>query len=123
MALVELYRARERALIAQLIIDLVKAVHHSRIGAKRISAGELETLLLAGVVLIGHASGKPKNISEIGRYLGVPRATVQRKLEGLAKRGIVVRRGSKYHMAADLKKGEDDYIDRCLALIKRAAEF
>jgi Fic family protein len=118
----ELYRAKERALIAQVTIELIKTMHHSRIGAKRINAGELEMLLLSGVVLIGHAAGKPKNVSEIVRYLGIPRATAQRKLENLEKRGIIVRRGSKYHMA-DLTKGNDDYIDKCLTLIKHAAQL
>lgn len=119
----ELYRGKERALIAQLTIELVKTMHHSRLGkGRRINAGEIETLLLSGVVLIGHAACRPKNLSEIGRYLGIPRATVQRKLEILEKKGVIVRRGSKYHMA-ELKKGNDDYIDKCLLLIKRAAQL
>lgn len=122
LRLMELYRAKERALIAQLTIDLIRTIHHGRFGAGHINAGDLETLLLSGVVLVGHASGKPKNASEIGRYLGVPRATAQRKLEVLEKKGIIVRRGSKYHMA-DLKKGDDDYIDKCLAIINHAGGF
>jgi hypothetical protein len=120
----EPYRAKERALIARLIIDLLRTVHAGRLGGKGrpFAANEIETLLLSGAVLLGHAHGSPKNASEIGRIVGVPRATALRKLEDLQERGIVVRRGSKYFMV-ELKKGEDDYIDKCLALIKRAAQL
>lgn len=125
---VELYRAKERALIGQLIVDLLKAAHIARLRlagskAKPYLAGEVENLLLGWAVLLGHASGKPKNASEIGRYLGVPRVTAQRRLDDLEKSGIVVRRGNRYHMSADLKRADDEYIDKCMLLIKRAAQL
>jgi hypothetical protein len=123
--LVELYRAKERALIAQLIIDLLKTAHSARLklaGAKPSLASDVESMLLGYAVLIGHVSGKPRNASEIGRALEIPRATAQRKLDELQKNGIIIRRGSKYHLA-DLNKADDNYIDKCLWLIKHAAQL
>jgi Fic family protein len=123
---VELYRAKERALIAQLIIDLLKTAHaaHQRFTgkAKPYLTSDVESLLLGWAVLLGHVSGRPRNASEIARYLGVPRVTAKRKLDALEKGGIIVRRGSKYHMA-HVELGGDDYVDRCMSLIKRAAQL
>lgn len=125
---VELYRAKERALIGQLIVDLLKAAHVARLrlargSAKPYLAGEIENMLLGWAVLAGHASGKPKNASEVGRYIGVPRVTAQRRLDELEADGIIVRRGNKYHISADLKRADDEYVDKCMLLIKRAAQL
>lgn len=124
----ELYRARERALIAQLIIDLLRTAHNGRVRhvgnkSKSYLAGEIENMLLAWAVLLGQVSGKPKNASEIGRSLGIPRVTAQRKLDILSRSGgIIVRRGARYLMA-ESQAGDDEYIDKCLLLIKHAAQL
>jgi hypothetical protein len=125
---VELSRAKERALIGQLIVDLLRVAHTSRLRstrgrAKPYLAGEIENMLLGWAVLLGHAGGKPKNASEIGRYLGIPRVTAQRRLDDLEESGIIVRRGNRYHMSGDLKKADDEYVDKCMLLIKRAAQL
>ena len=66
--------------------------------------------------LLGQAAGKPKNASELGRYVGIPRVTAQRKLDDLEKGGIVVRRGNKYHIGADLKKAVNGELSTILAV-------
>lgn len=123
----ELYRAKERAVIGQLVIDLLRAAHGGRIRlvgnrSKSYLAAEIENMLLGWAVLLGHVNGKPKNASEIGRFLGIPRVTAQRKLDELARDGVIARRGSKYLMT-ESKAGDDEYIDRCLLLIKHAAQL
>lgn len=124
---VELYRAKERAVIGHLIIDLLRTAHGARrrlVGAQSKSylAGEIENMLLAWAVLLGHVNGKPRNASEIGRFIGVPRVTAQRKLDDLAASGIIVRHGSRYLMAESVA-GDDEYIDKCMLLIKHAAQL
>lgn len=113
-----LQRAEERALIAQLTIDLVKVLHRGRLKRARI-AGEVEMLLMSGVVLIGHVKGTPRTASQISRALGIPRATVQRKLAELQRRGVVASRKGQYHFVADA--GDHSYVDKALALIASAA--
>jgi predicted Rossmann fold nucleotide-binding protein DprA/Smf involved in DNA uptake len=122
----QLYRAKDRALIGQLIIDLLKTSYNARSRALRGKgkphlAAEIESMLLNWSVLIAQVNGKPKNASEIGRYLGIPRVTAQRKLDELESLGVVIRRGGRYYMA-ELNVG-DEYIDRCLSLIKRASKI
>jgi CRP-like cAMP-binding protein len=120
-----IHRAEERALIGRLLIDLLKTIHRARRQLSDKSrphlTGDLEYVLLSYAVLIGGLSGRPKNATEIGRYIDIPRATAQRKLGDLEKSGVVVRKGSKYHMTG-AKMGPDEYIDKCLLLIKRAAQ-
>ncbi len=127
---VEPYRAKERALIGQLIIDLLKTANASwvrrrrRAGAKPHLVGEIENMLLGWAVLLGHVSGKPRNASEIARYLGIPRVTAQRRLDGLEATGIIERRSNnRYCLSSDLDESSDEAIDKCLLLIKRAAQL
>jgi biotin operon repressor len=114
----QLHRAEERALIAQLTIDLIKVLHRGRLKRGRI-AGEVEMLLMAGVVLIGHVKGAPRTASQISRSLGIPRATVQRKLAELQKRGVIASHKGQYHFLTDA--GDHSYVDKALALIASAA--
>lgn len=121
-----IHRAEERALIGRLLIDLLKTIHRARRAlsdkSKRHLAGDVDNILLSYAVLIGAVSGRPRNASELARYTGIPRASAQRKLDCLEKSGVVVRKGSKYHMTG-ARMGGDEYIDRCLLLIKRASQL
>lgn len=119
-----LYRAQERLLLAKLEIDLIKTIHKGRLGKRfhATIAGEVELLLIAAAVLIGHVQETPRNSSEVSRILGIPRVTVQRKLGILVKRGIVYRIASRRYCVTDRKPGEDySYIDLALSLIRDAA--
>jgi hypothetical protein len=127
---VTLHREAERNIIAKLEIDLIKTVHpvvgkQKRHSGKRFMttiAGEVEMLLIAAAVLVGHAEGRAKNPSGISRWLGIPRPTVQRKLQILCERNIVAREDGNRYIIIDREPGEDDgYIDVALRLIRDAA--
>jgi hypothetical protein len=127
MSRIAIHRAEERALIGRLLIDLLKTMHSARhhFGERKApAASDLDFMLLCFAVLIGVTSGRPKNATEVGRLTNIPRATAQRKLDVLEKHGVVARKGSKYHLAApyliEASAGLDEYIDKCLLLIKRA---
>ena len=118
-------RAKERALIGRLLIDLLRVIHIAR---RRLSDkskphlnGDVEYILLSYAVLIGDVSGKPKTAADIGRYIDIPRASAQRKLGDLEKAGVVMRKGGRYHLTG-ARMGCEEYIDKCLLLIKRAAQ-
>jgi DNA-binding IclR family transcriptional regulator len=109
---------------------LLRTIHNARrrLGDQRKAhlTADLEYILLCQAILIGATSGRPKNATEISRFIDIPRATAQRKLDNLEKHGIVARKGSKYHLiGAQLtaaSAGLDEYVDKCLLLIKRAAK-
>ena len=126
-----IHRARERALIGRLIIDLLKTIYGARrhLGdqTKPYLGGDVEYILLSYAVLIGVVSGRPKNATELGRFVDIPRASAQRKLDELEKNGVISRKSSRYQMGSRAQitgasAEVDDYIDRCLLLIKRAAK-
>lgn len=109
------YRAKERALIAQTMIDLIRIVRIGRLGRVH----SIDTMLISAAIVIGDAAGKPKNATDIARLLDLPRPTVVRKLAVLIKAGLAERRGTRYH----LKKGippDTRYIDDALDVIRRA---
>jgi hypothetical protein len=118
-------RATDRVLIGRLLIDLLRTIHTARRPlsdeSKRHLNRDVEYILLSYAVLIGAAGGKPKTAAEIARFVDLPRATAQRKLGDLEQNGVVMRRGSKYHLTGN-KMGCDQYVDKCLLLIKRAAD-
>jgi response regulator of citrate/malate metabolism len=117
-----LHRAKERALIAKVMLDLIFTVHRGRLVSKPKSlTGEPELVLMAAVVLLGHVTGKRRTAAEVGRALGIPRITARRKLAELMRRGIVKREGTLYS-AIDGSNNKFRYVDESLAIIRRAAE-
>lgn len=120
--MVTLHRAKERALIAQTTIDLILVIQSGRKSHKspRVGiGGQVEMLMISGVVLIGHVAGKPRTALQIARHLGIPRATVVRKLATLERLGVVGRTGSSYCMT-DRPDADYSYVDGALAVIRRA---
>jgi CRP-like cAMP-binding protein len=118
-------RIKDRVLIGRLLIDMLRTIHTAgrrpSDKSKRHLNRDVEYILLSYAVLIGAAGGKPKTAAEIARFVDLPRATAQRKLGDLEKSGVVMRQGGKYHLTG-AKMGCDQYVDKCLLLIKRAAD-
>jgi hypothetical protein len=108
------YRARERALIAQTMIDLVKIVRRGRLG----NVYSIDTLLVSAAIVVGDAAGKPKTASEIGALLDLPRVTVLRKLSRLVSAGLAEKKGTRYYMMP--VPPDARYIEQALTVIRRA---
>jgi hypothetical protein len=60
-----------------------------------------DELVLIAAVLIGQAEGKPMNASKLATYAGIPRTTVIRKLQALARRGVLERIDSGLYALPD----------------------
>jgi hypothetical protein len=80
--------------LTRLWIDLTREM--SRIHAphleERFGAGAADTLLCAAIYL-GTIEERQMNASKLSDYVGLPRSTVQRRLEELERSGRVERRG------------------------------
>ncbi len=107
------HRAKDRALLAQTLIDLIKVLR-KRLGRKH----SIETLVVSAAVIAGHAAGRPRGATEIARAVDLPRATVTRKLGELVRDGLIERQGGKYLMIAH--PASHSYIDEALEVIRRA---
>ena len=70
--------ARERAAVMRLYIDLTHAIHDCCNDSKREIDGS--AVLVAAAVLLGHATGRPMNATEIAEVVRLPRTTVGREL-------------------------------------------
>ena len=110
------HRPKDRALIAQTMIDLMKTVRNGRLGPIH----SIDTLMVSAAVVVGDAAGKPRNATDIARVIEIPRATVIRKLSGLIRSGLAEKRGTRYHMKAD--PPDTRYIDEAIEVIQRAAD-
>lgn len=113
-----IYRGRERALLAKMMIGLVKIIHRGKFGPGASLAGEVETLLLAAAVLLGDVAGRPKSASDIARIMNIPRSTAIRKLAHLIDARVIERQGRRYHTRDVGIENNDAYIDEGLAFIK-----
>ncbi|ARK86989.1 helix-turn-helix domain-containing protein [Burkholderia pseudomallei] len=86
----QIRNAHQRALVARALLDVLRAFGAAYLGHKRFGARADELVLLAAV-FVGQAEGKPMNASKLAAYAGIPRPTVIRKLQTLARRGVLER--------------------------------
>lgn len=97
--------ARQRALLASALLDVLRAFGTAYLGHQRFGARADELVLLAAV-FVGQAEGKPMNASKLAAYAGIPRPTVIRKLRALARRGVLERiDGGLYALPARVVNG------------------
>lgn len=76
-------KAETRGLIAKTIIEVLRGFTVVNFGSQRL--GELiEENLIAAAIVIGQAEGRLLSASDIAAYIGLPRATVVRKLRRVA---------------------------------------
>jgi DNA-binding Lrp family transcriptional regulator len=107
-------RVKDRAIIAQTMIDLVQTVRSGRMSKVR----SIETVIISAAVMIGQAKGHPRTEAEVARAVNLPRVTVLRKLESLVRDGFIERHGHRYTAVDPV--GGYDYVDDALNIIRRA---
>lgn len=96
--------ARERLVIAQLVIAISRAFARSYYPGTGL-ARSIELQLVAMAVFIGHAEDRPMSASAVARFVELPRPTVLRRLQALIKARYVVRKGRYYCMNVDAING------------------
>lgn len=89
--------AKRRLIILKLIMDLMRSAHEAYFDHVGQFAPESDYVLMCIAVAIGELENRPLSALKISQIIGMPRATVMRKLVELQNRGLVVRHGhSKY---------------------------
>jgi hypothetical protein len=92
----------ERLKLVRGYIDLSREMHRLAFpGAKRKFGADMETMLVLMCVFIGDAEGHPMPASKIAQQIGLPRATVYRRLERLIRCKKIVRIGHVYLFPED----------------------
>jgi DNA-binding IclR family transcriptional regulator len=72
---------------------------------------------------IGYLIGQPMTIAELREFIGLPRATLVRKLDKLIARGHLRKEGTRYvPTAALIAKYDDPLLDKIVDLVCHAAD-
>jgi len=112
---------REEALIvaeAQQRIDRLIITEHF----DRRVASFAEVLHVARAVWIGTLRGTPMTAEKIAHTIGMPRATVLRKLDYLIRQGHVRQEDTLYYVADKVLATRTPALDRTIAVILEAAD-
>ena len=120
MKLEDIPRREEALLVAeaqQRIDRLIITEHFDR----RV-ASFAEVLHVARAVWIGTLRGTPMTAEKIAHTIGMPRATVLRKLDYLIRQGHVRQEGSLYYGADKVLATRTPALDRTIAVILEAAD-
>lgn len=78
----------ERAIFAGAVLDIMRGFSKCAIDSPDIGK-HAELLLILLAVIYGHAQGRPMTSSDLAGFLGMPRATVVRKLREAVAAGYV----------------------------------
>ena len=110
-----------RLIVAQTLIQLIKIIRQSRQSNKAYCLGrEVDTYLVSGAVLIGHATKRPRTAAQISRLLKIPRPTVIRKLNRLVHLGFIEKKGT-YYQTLDRQGFDYSPLSNAAAVITQAA--
>lgn len=101
MAHTEIAFANERAIIADMLINLLTSVRLTYL--PDLEPGDAQELLLIGAhVLIAQLGSQAATAAEISRVIGRPRELVTQRLDELIARGYIEHRGNRYEMTEKL---------------------
>lgn len=89
-----------RLAIAKLFIELARVFYTGDTGAS--FSSDLQLIFLGSCVAVGDLEKRPMSVSDVAGYIGVPRATAQRKLAELVRRGWAERAGTRYVLTAQM---------------------
>jgi len=120
MKLEDIPRREEALLVAeaqQRIDRLIITEHFDR----RV-ASFAEVLHVARAVWIGTLRGTPMTAEKIAHTIGMPRATVLRKLDYLIRQGHVRQEDTLYYVADKVLATRTPALDRTIAVILEAAD-
>lgn len=88
-------------------VELTRALHQMLLPETAGHFGaENETLLVLTAIYIGDAENRPMSATKIAGYVGVPRASVYRRLERLTAEGRIQRCGRAYRLAPGTMRGD-----------------
>lgn len=80
--------AKERRIIARLMIDLLKLPAEAHLKTRHYSS-RCDDVMLMCAILIGQVERKPMTAAKLADYAGMPRPTVIRKLRQFERAGMV----------------------------------
>lgn len=96
-----IHQGRQRAILAAAMLDVLRQFGQAYLKTDRFGTRADELALLMAV-FIGTAESRPMTAAKIAGYAGVPPPSAVRKLDRLARRGVVEKIGRRYLMPASV---------------------
>src|SRR3979490_1761569 len=84
---------QELAILSRFTNDVDRFLHAATFGKAERFAYTRQLMAVVRAVLAGQIEGRPMGVARLSRPLALPRATPQRKLREIQKRGLVLRHG------------------------------
>ena len=92
---------QELAILSRFFNDVDRFIHAATFGEGERFAYTRELMAVLRAVFLGQIEGRPMGVARLSRHLAMPRATTERKLRELQKRGLVSRYGRGFIIPVD----------------------
>jgi hypothetical protein len=90
--------------IARLFFEMTQVIHKTYMPDMRFGTF-LELVPVGYAIVLGQTQGRPMGLTELARFLDIPRSSVRRRIDFLIERGLVERRALKYEFASSVLTG------------------
>ena len=114
---------QELAILSRFINDVDRFMHAATFGEGERFAYTRDLMAVVRAVFLGQIEGRPMGITRLSRHLGMPRATTERKLRELQRRGLVSRHGRGFIIPADRlnQPRAAETLERLILMIHKAS--
>jgi len=92
---------QELAILSRFVNDVDRFMHAATFGEGERFAYTRELMAVVRAVFLGQIEGRPMGVARLSRHLAMPRATTERKVRELQKRGLVSRYGRGFIIPVD----------------------
>ena len=92
---------QELAILSRFTNDVDRFLHAATFGKGERFAYTRELMAVVRAVFLGQIEGRPMGVARLSRHLAMPRATTERKVRELQKRGLVSRYGRGFIIPVD----------------------
>ena len=114
---------QEFAILSRFFNDVDRFIHAATFGEGERFAYTRELMAVLRAVFLGQIEGRPMGIARLSRHLAMPRATTERKLRELQRRGLVSRHGRGFIIPPDSLNQPRivDTLERLILMIHKAS--
>lgn len=115
---------RERAIMSRMLMQIQKLMHDTYFGTHERFGLTRDLQLVIKFVVLGQLEGRPFGLSKLANEIGVPRATLERRLTSLERRGLIVRRGRGFFVPVSKLNDPPllQNLQRCVLMVHKASK-
>jgi hypothetical protein len=92
---------KQRLCIIKMLLTILHNLESMYMPGRGLAASSTEIVIMLAV-LSGHYEGRPYSASKLAKFVGMPRATLMRRLVELERANVIVRRGRVYIANVDI---------------------